>query len=54
MSLSAPGSSRAAAARRRRHSCAPAAVDILAAAPLVSATSLATGLGVAVKNAAAL
>jgi hypothetical protein len=30
------------------------AVDILAAAPLVSATSLAAGLGMAVKNAAAL
>ena len=29
-------------------------MDILAAAPLVSATSLAAGLGMAVKNAAAL
>ena len=41
-------------AGRRRHSRATAAVDILAAAPLVSATSLAAGLGMAVKNAAAL
>jgi hypothetical protein len=38
-------------AGRRRHSRAAAAVDILAAAPLVSATSLAAGLGMAVKNA---
>jgi hypothetical protein len=45
---------RSSLARRRRHSRAPAAVDILAAAPLVSATSLAAGLGMAVKNAAAL
>jgi hypothetical protein len=43
-----------AVAGRRRHSRAAAAVDILAAAPLVSATSLAAGLGMAVKNAAAL
>ena len=41
-------------AGRRRHSRAAVAVDILAAAPLVSATSLAGGLGMAVKNAAAL
>ena len=41
-------------AGRRRHSRAAAAVDILAAAPLVSATSLAAGLDMAVKNAAAL
>ena len=33
---------------------AAAAIDILAAAPLLSATSLAAGLGMAVKNAAAL
>ena len=45
---------RAAVAGRRRNSRAAAAVDILAAAPLVSATSLAAGLGMAVKNAAAL
>jgi hypothetical protein len=45
---------RATVAGRRRNSRAPAAVDILAAAPLVSATSLAAGLGMAVKNAAAL
>jgi len=45
---------RAAVAGRRRHSRASAAVDMLAATPLVSATSLARGLGMAVKNAAAL
>jgi len=41
-------------AGRRRHSRAAAAVDILAAAPVISATSLAAGLGMAVKNAALL
>jgi hypothetical protein len=45
---------RAAVAGRRRTSRAAAAVDILATAPLVSATSLAAGLGMAVKNATAL
>jgi hypothetical protein len=45
---------RTVVAGRRRNSRAAAAVDILAAAPLVSATSLAAGLGMAVKNAAAL
>jgi hypothetical protein len=45
---------RVAVAGRRRTSRAAAAVDILATAPLVSATSLATGLGMAVNNAAAL
>jgi hypothetical protein len=45
---------RRAVAGRRRHSRAATAIDILAAAPLVSATSLAAGLGMAVKNAAAL
>jgi hypothetical protein len=45
---------RAAVAGRRRHSRAPAAVDLLAAAPLLSASSLARGLGMAVKNAATL
>jgi hypothetical protein len=45
---------RATVAGRRRHSRAAAAVDIMAAAPLVSATSLAAGLGMAAKNAAAL
>ena len=45
---------RRAVAGRRRHSRAAAAVDILAAAPLVSASSLAAGLGMAVKNAALL
>jgi len=39
---------------RRRDSRAAAAVDIMAAAPVVSATSLAGSLGIAVKNAAAL
>ena len=42
---------RSAMAGRRRHSPAAAAVYILAAAPLVSASSLAAGLGMAVKNA---
>ena len=45
---------RRAVAGRRRHCRAAAAVDIMAAAPLVSATSLAAGLDMAVKNAAAL
>jgi hypothetical protein len=45
---------RRAVAGRRRHSRAAAAVDILAAAPVVSATSLAAGLGMAVKNASLL
>ena len=45
---------RRAVAGRRRHSRAAAAIDIMAAAPLVSATSLAAGLDMAVKNAAAL
>jgi hypothetical protein len=45
---------RRVAAGRRRHSRAAAAIDILAAAPLVSASSLAAGLGMAVTNAAAL
>jgi hypothetical protein len=45
---------RRAVAGRRRNSRATAAVDILAAAPLVSATSLAAGLGMAVKNATVL
>ena len=39
---------------RRRGSHAAAAVDILAAAPLVSTTSLATALGIAPKNAGRL
>lgn len=47
-------SARQAVAGRRRHSRAPQAVDLLAAAPLLSATSLALGLGMAVKNATAL
>ena len=45
---------RRAVSGRRRHSRAAAAVDLLAAAPLVSATSLAAGLGMAVKNATLL
>ena len=45
---------RAAIRGRRRDSHAAAAVDILAAAPIVSATSLAGGLDIAVKNASAL
>jgi len=42
---------RAKVAGRRRDSHAAAAVDVLAAVPLISATSLAAGLGIAVKNA---
>ncbi len=45
---------RTAVAGRRRTSRAAAAVDLMAAAPLVSATTLAGGLGMAVKNATAL
>ena len=45
---------RRAVSGRRRHSRAAAAVDLLAAAPLVSASSLAAGLGMAVKNATLL
>ena len=45
---------RRAVAGRRRHSRAAATVDLLAAAPLLSATSLAAGLGMAVKNATLL
>ena len=44
-------SARRAVAGRRSNSRAAAAIDMLAAAPLISATSLATGLGMAVKNA---
>jgi hypothetical protein len=42
---------RAAVAGRRRDSHAAAAVDVLAAVPLISATSLAAALGLAIKNA---
>ena len=45
---------RTVASGRRRHSRAAAALDLLAAAPLISPTTLATALGMAVKNAAAL
>jgi hypothetical protein len=45
---------RRAIAGRRRHSRAAAAVDILAAAPVISATSLAAGLDMAIKNASLL
>jgi hypothetical protein len=45
---------RSAISDRRRDSHAAAAVDIMAAAPIVSATSLAAGLGIAVKNTTAL
>ncbi len=45
---------RRAVGGRRRTSRAARAIDVLAAAPLVSATSLARALGMAVKNAAAL
>lgn len=40
--------------RRRKTSHAAAAIDLLAAAPLLSATTLAAALGIAVKNAARL
>jgi hypothetical protein len=42
---------RSVVAGQRRDSHAAAAVDVLAAAPLISATSLAAGLGIAVKSA---
>ena len=45
---------RTAVAGRRRTSRAALAVDLMAATPLVSATTLATGLGMAIKNAGAL
>ena len=45
---------RSAVRGRRRDSHAVAAVDVMAAAPVVSATSLACGLRIAIKNAAAL
>jgi hypothetical protein len=45
---------RHATAGRRRHSRTPAAVDLLAALPLLSATSLARALGIAIKNAGAI
>jgi hypothetical protein len=45
---------RGALGARRRHSRAPAAVDLLAAAPLLSATTLARALGLSVKSALAL
>ena len=45
---------RRAAAGRRRTSRAALAIDVLAAAPLVSATSLGRALGMAAKNAALL
>jgi hypothetical protein len=44
----------ASVAGRRRTSRAAAAVDVLAAVPLVSATSLAAALGMAPKNATVL
>ncbi|MBV8591219.1 MAG: hypothetical protein JO212_14395, partial [Acetobacteraceae bacterium] len=45
---------RAAVAGRRRDSHAAAAIDLLAATPLLSASTLAKGLGLAVKNAVRL
>jgi hypothetical protein len=42
---------RAAVAGRRRDSHAAVAVDVLAATPLISATSLAAGVGVSIKSA---
>src|ERR1700751_1929232 len=45
---------RSAVRDRRRDARAVVAVHIMAASPVVSATSLAGGLGIAVKNASAL
>ena len=45
---------RTAVAGRRRTSRAALAIDLMAATPLVSATTLAAGLGMAIKNAGAL
>jgi hypothetical protein len=45
---------RRAVAGRRRHSHAPRAVDLLAAVPTISATTLARGLGISLKSALAL
>ena len=45
---------RRAVAGRRRHSRAPAALDLMAVTPLLSATALANSLGIAVKNAGVL
>jgi hypothetical protein len=45
---------RQATAGHRRSSRTPAAVDLLAAIPLLSATSLARALGIAIKNAGAI
>ncbi len=45
---------RAAVPARRSTSRAPAALDLLAATPLISATTLARGLGMSVKSALAL
>lgn len=47
-------SARLAVTGRRRNSRAAAAIDLLATMPLISATTLAAGLGMAVKNATAL
>jgi hypothetical protein len=45
---------RHATAGHRRHSRTPAAVDLLAAIPLLSATSLAQALGISIKSALAI
>jgi hypothetical protein len=45
---------RAGVAGRRRTSRAATAIDLMGAAPLVSASTLAGGLGMAIKNATAL
>jgi hypothetical protein len=45
---------RQATAGRRRHSRTPAAVDLMAALPLLSATSLAGALGISIKSALAI
>lgn len=45
---------RHAVAGHRRHSRTPAAVDLMAAVPLLSATSLAQSLGISIKSACAI
>jgi biotin operon repressor len=48
------GAARRAVAGHRRHSHTPRAVDLLAAVPLISATTLARGLGISIKSALAI
>ncbi|WP_439548900.1 hypothetical protein [Falsiroseomonas sp.] len=48
------GAARRAVAGHRRHSHTPRAVDLLAAVPLISATTLARALGISIKSALAI